>query len=77
MLDHATIDNLASLRRQIDEAEAACGRTLGALIRARGQTRTLAEATPFLSACAGDLDRLAGAVRRAAAEAVAPAALTD
>ena len=71
MIDHATIKNLAELRRQINEAEIACGQTLGGLSRA-GRGAQAAATTPFLAACARDLEALAGRMRLAAAEVGAP-----
>ena len=69
MIDHATIEKLADLRRQIDGARDTAGKTLDAMSRARGNAAAAAEATPFLSDCAKELEALAGVVRLAAAEA--------
>ncbi|MGB0851752.1 MAG: hypothetical protein ACPGVA_15560 [Pikeienuella sp.] len=65
MIDHTTVTKLAALRRHIDVTGALCGDTLKAVkpgVRA-------AEATPFLSACADELEALAGICRKAASEA--------
>lgn len=69
MIDHATIAKLAELRRQIDGARDTAGKTLNAMARARANAGAAAEATPFLSDCAKELEALAGVVRLAAAEA--------
>lgn len=74
MIDHATIAKLAELRRQIDDAQSTCGKTLSAMKRARANAAALAEASPFLSECAKDLETLAGAVRLAAERAQIDAA---
>lgn len=70
MIDEITMSRLANLRRQIDEAEQTCGRTLSAMRRANGPA--LAATTPFLSGCADDLEALAAVVRLAAADAGDP-----
>ena len=72
MIDHATIRHLAELRRQIDEAESACGQTLGSMRLEGDDARSLAAATPFLTKCARDLEALAGRMRIVAAKAGAP-----
>lgn len=72
MLDNATRERLAELRRRIDEAERSCDETVTALARARGFATGLSETTPFLGACARDLESLAAQMRRAAAEAALP-----
>ncbi|MEX2519157.1 MAG: hypothetical protein WD969_07500 [Paracoccaceae bacterium] len=77
MFDPAMLETLAELRRRIDDAERSCDRTLRVISRGRGRAAALAPATPFLSACAQDLECLAGAVRRAAAEAGAQPASPD
>lgn len=69
MIDPATIEQLATLRRQISATQATAGRTLDAMSLARHQTRAAAEATPFLTSCAKDLEALAAVCRLAAAEA--------
>lgn len=70
MIDPATINQLATLRRQIDLAGRTAGQTLDAMSLARRQARAAAEATPFLSDCAKELETLAAVCRLAAAEAV-------
>ena len=74
MIEHATIRKLAELRRQIDDAQAACGETLDAMSRARANAAAVAAATPFLADCAEDLEALACVVRLAAARAGGDAA---
>ena len=74
MIDQSTVSKLAELRAQIDRAYESCGRTLDAMTLARGQAKGTAEAAPFLSSCASDLEALAGVVRLAASRA---APMTD
>ena len=69
MIDPATIEQLAILRRQISATQATAGQTLDAMSLARHQARAAAEATPFLTSCAKDLEALAAVCRLAAAEA--------
>lgn len=65
MMDHSTATKLAALRRHIDATGAMAGDTLRA-VRPNARAR---EATPFLSACADELEALAGLCRKAASEA--------
>ncbi len=69
MIDQSTVAKLAELRAQIDRAYESCGQTLDAMTIARAQARGAAEAAPFLSHCARDLEALAGVVRLAASRA--------
>lgn len=69
MIDQSTVSKLAELRVQIDRAYESCGQTLDAMSLARAQTKGMAEAAPFLSHCANDLETLAGVVRLAASRA--------
>lgn len=68
MIDTTTQTKLAALRRHIDVTGALCGDTLKAV---KPGARA-AEATPFLSACADELEALAGVCRQAASEAGSP-----
>ena len=61
MMDQTTAVKLAALRRQIAATEDS--------LRAVDPNRPAAEATPFLSACADELETLAGLCRRAAGAA--------
>lgn len=72
MLDNATRARLAELRRRIDEAGRSCLETEAALARARRNAAALPETTPFLGACAAELESLAARMRRVAAEAATP-----
>ena len=72
MIDPATIRQLADLRRQIDDAGRTAGETLDAMSLARMQAKGLAEATPFLTTCADDLESLAAMVRLAASQVGEP-----
>ena len=65
MIDRLTITKLAALRRHIGATGEVCGDTL----RAIKPDSAAAEATPFLSACADELEALAGICRRAASNA--------
>jgi hypothetical protein len=69
MIDQSTVSKLTELRAQIDRAYESCGQTLDAMTIARAQTKVMAEAAPFLSSCASDLEALAGVVRLAASRA--------
>ncbi len=64
-MDHSTATKLAALRRHIDATGALAGDTLKA-VTPHGRAR---EATPFLSACADELEALAGLCRQAASDA--------
>lgn len=76
MIDAATFEQLAELRRQIGAAKRTAGRTLDAMSLARRQARAAAEATPFLADCARDLEALA-AMCRLAAEEVGAGSVAD
>lgn len=65
MMDHSTALRLANLRRQI----AATGAIAGDALTAVRPDRDALTATPFLSACADELEALAGLCRKAANEA--------
>ena len=69
MLDSATLNRLAELRRRISETERSCDETINALMRARGCAAALSETTPFLGVCAAELEGMAATMRRAAEEA--------
>lgn len=66
MIDNATVAKLAELRRQIDDAQKACGNTLDAMSRAKGHAADMSATSPFLVDCAKELEALAGVVRLAA-----------
>jgi hypothetical protein len=65
MMDQTTATKLAALRRHIDATGVLAGDTLKAV---KPNSRAL-EATPFLSACADELETLAGLCRQAASDA--------
>lgn len=65
MMDHSTATKLAALRRHINATGALAGDTLKA-VKPNASAR---EATPFLSACAEELEALAGLCRQAASDA--------
>lgn len=67
MIDPRTLKRLTELRRRIDAAHDACGATLKGMQPESGPTPV--EATPFLAACAEELEALAGKCRLAAARA--------
>ena len=72
-MDPVTLRELADLRRKIDLARGAAGRTFDAMTMARAQAPAAAAATPFLASCAQELEALAGLCRAAAEAGATPA----